>query len=181
MAEAGPRSLDVTVVLLEGGYASTAVAAIEVFYSAGVLWNRLLRTPAHPFFHVRTASIEGQPVNSACALGLVPQHAIAEIENTDLIILAAPGLDAVEEPERKAQLLEWLRAQHSRGTLIAGICSGVGYMAESGLLDGRRATTHWALAEAIARDSRGSCGNPISSLRTTAGCFAAVACMRPWT
>src|SRR4051794_33510531 len=40
-APQSPAVLDVTVVLLEAGYASTAVGPIEVFHSAGVLWNRL--------------------------------------------------------------------------------------------------------------------------------------------
>jgi transcriptional regulator GlxA family with amidase domain len=48
---------------------------------------------------------------------------------------------------RKTSLVPWLRAAFERGTLIGGVCSGVAFVAESGLLDGRRATTHWALAE----------------------------------
>jgi len=137
------------VVLLEGGYASTAVSAIEVFHSAGLLWNRLQGTPLQPRFRVRTASIDGSPVSSACALGLVPQHAIHDIETSDIVILAAPGMDILEGAGRKTELLDWLRRLHGQGALVAGVCSGVAYMAESGLLDGRRATTHWALADAM--------------------------------
>ncbi|MGH7034304.1 MAG: hypothetical protein ACREFL_11290 [Stellaceae bacterium] len=47
--------LDVTVVLLEAGYASTAIAPIEVFHSAGVVWNWLHGTDLRPRFRVRTA------------------------------------------------------------------------------------------------------------------------------
>jgi transcriptional regulator GlxA family with amidase domain len=44
-------------------------------------------------------------------------------------------------------VLPWLRALHENGSLIAGVCTGVAILAEAGLLDGRRATTHWAVAE----------------------------------
>jgi hypothetical protein len=61
--------LDVVVVILEGGYTSTAVAPIEIFHAAGVVWNWLHGEPVKPRFRVRTASIDGRSVKSICALG----------------------------------------------------------------------------------------------------------------
>ena len=56
---------------------------------------------------------------------------------------------STDELERNAALLPWLRDWHARGATIAGICSGVAFLAEAGLLDGRQATTHWAVAETM--------------------------------
>jgi len=50
---------------------------------------------------------------------------------------------------KSTPLLDWLRKWHARGAYIAGICTSVAFLAESGLLDGRRATTHWGVAEAL--------------------------------
>jgi transcriptional regulator GlxA family with amidase domain len=86
-------------------------------------------------------------VTSAYSVGLTPQYAIDDIQQTDLILLTAPGADEVERTVRKTSLVPWLRAAHDRGTYIGGVCSGVAFVAETGLLDGRRATTHWAVAE----------------------------------
>jgi transcriptional regulator GlxA family with amidase domain len=141
--------LDVTVVLLEAGYASTAVGPIEVFHSAGVLWNWLRGDVSQPRFRVRVASIDGAPVTSLCSLGLVPEFAIDDIERTDIVILPASGWDVQDQIAKGTHLLPWLRKMHSRGAYIAGICAGVVFLAESGLLDGRQATTHWALAEKL--------------------------------
>ena len=141
--------LDVTVVLLEAGYASTAIGPIEVFHSAGVLWNLLHGNAPQPRFRVRIASIDGAGVTSLCSLGLVPQFAIRDIKHTDIIILPASGLDVQSRIARNTSLLPWLRKWHSRGAYIAGICSGVAFLAESGLLDGREATTHWAVADVL--------------------------------
>ena len=65
--------------------------------------------------------------------------------------MPSSGLDLQERIARSTALLPWLRRWHSRGAYIAGICSGVAFLAEAGLLDGRQATTHWAVAEAMRR------------------------------
>lgn len=145
----GSRVLDVTVVLLEHGYASTAIAPIEVFHSAGRLWNWLHGTEVEPRFRVRVASIDGGIVESICSLGLKPDCAIADIKRTDIIILPASGWDVKEKIARNTRLLPWLRKWHAKGAYIAGICTGVVFLAECGLLDGRRATTHWGVADIL--------------------------------
>jgi transcriptional regulator GlxA family with amidase domain len=143
--------LDVTVVLVEAGYASTAIGPIEVFHSAGVLWQYLHGQAPEPRFRVRIASIDGGSVTSLCSLRMTPDCAIHDIKKTDIIIVPASGLDVQERIARNTALLPWLRKWHARGAYIAGICSGVAFLAECGLLDGRQATTHWAVAEELRR------------------------------
>jgi transcriptional regulator GlxA family with amidase domain len=146
-AKATGKVIDVTVVLLEDGYASTAIGPIEIFHSAGVLWNWLHGETPEPRFRVRVASIDGRSVPSICAMGVTPGCSIGDIRRTDVIILPASGWDVQERIARHTDLLPWLRKWHARGAYIAGICTGVAFLAESGLLDGRRATTHWGVAE----------------------------------
>lgn len=148
-ATSGDGVLDVTVVILEAGYASTAIAPVEVFHSAGLLWNWLHGEDQSPRFRVRIASIDGQRVTSLCSLGLTPEFAIDEIERTDIIILPASGWDVLEQVAKNSSLVSWLRDWHARGATIAGVCSGVAFLAEAGLLDGRQATTHWGLADIL--------------------------------
>lgn len=149
MAAQTRRVLDVTVVLLDAGYASTAIGPIEVFHSAGLLWNRMHGEAEEPRFRVRTASIDGKSIGSLCGLRISPELAINDIRRTDIIVVPASGLEAQQRIARHSALLPWLRKWHSRGAYIAGICSGVAFLAESGILDGRQATSHWALAEKL--------------------------------
>lgn len=143
--------LDVTVVLLDGGYCSTAVGPIEIFHSAGTLWNWLHGKSSQPRFRVKTASIDGGGVKSVYALGLKPDCAIRDIRHTDIIIVPTAGLNVAEQVGKNSLLVPWLRRWHERGAYIAGVCSGVAFLAEAGLLDHREATTHWALAEDVRR------------------------------
>ena len=144
---ARPRKkvLDVTVVLFEGGYASTAVAPIEVFQSAGALWNMFHGKDQEPRFRVRVASIDGNKVPTITPLTLLPECSIDEVKHTDIIVLSAADWHVRQKVMRTTKFLSWLRKWHERGAYMAGVCAGVAFLAEAGLLDGRRATTHWAL------------------------------------
>lgn len=140
---------EVTVVVLEEGLPSTCVAPLEIFSSAGQLWEALQGEPGEPFFQVRTVSLDGGPVRSGVPLSVAPDGSIHDIESTDMIIVPAVGADLEPALERNATLLPWLSAWHGRGAGVAGICSGVSLLAEAGLLDERPATTHWALVEEL--------------------------------
>lgn len=138
--------MDVTVVLLDGGWISTSLGPVEVFHSAGLLWQDLQGQVPQPRFRVRTASIDGRPAACAYGVSMTPQCALADVGPTDVILVGSPGVEPIEQSDYDERLLQWLRDAHAAGTHIAGVCAGVAYVAASGLLDGRRATTHWALA-----------------------------------
>ena len=142
--------LDVTVVLLEDGFSSTAVMPVEIFHSAGQLWNDLHGSPPRPAFRVRTVSLDGGAVRSAHGLRVAPHAAMDAVERTDIVIVSTSSLDLDLAMVANSALLPWLRHQHEQGALVVGVCMGAAYLAEAGLLDGHIATTHWALADKFA-------------------------------
>jgi transcriptional regulator GlxA family with amidase domain len=142
--------LDVTVVLLEEGFSSTAIMPVEIFHFAGKLWNDLHGHPAEPAFRVRVASLDGAEVHSVYGLGMTPHVALGEVERTDVVIVSTSKLDLDLAFVENSALLPWLRQQHEQGALVVGVCMGAAYLAEAGLLDGRMATTHWGLSERFA-------------------------------
>lgn len=143
--------IDVTVVLVEGGMPSTAVAPVEVFSSTGMLWNSMRGEPADPPFRVRTASRDGRAVHTAVNLSLEPGCSLDEVESTDIVIVSAVGADIDTACPANASLYPWLRAHHERGAIVCGVCAGAALVAETGLLDGHPATTHWGVVEACRR------------------------------
>ena len=143
--------IDVAVVLLNGSHASTAIGPIEVFHSAGFLWQALKGETPNPRFRVTVASLDGEGVTSPYSVRLLPQVSIRSVKNADLIIVPSSGLEVENQVARHAALLPWLQKRAAQGAHIAGTCTGSAYLAEAGLLDGHEATTHWASAGDFAR------------------------------
>ncbi len=143
--------LDVTIVMFDDGVSSAAVMPTEILFAAGRLWNLLHGTPEESGFRVRTVSIDGNAVRSPYGLILQPEAAISEVERTDVIIVPTSGLDLDHKLVENQALLPWLRRHHAAGAYIVGVCMGSAYLAAAGLLDGRMATTHWAMADDFAQ------------------------------
>ncbi len=139
---------DITVLLLDQMFSSTAIGPAEVFRHAGSLWNILTGgddTSGH--FRVTTASADGKPVRCDGDIYIQPNVAIKDVGHTDLIFVPTTGVSIYDVVERNAPIVPWLKRRSGKGVAIASVCSGVGLVAAAGLLDGRRATTHWGLAE----------------------------------
>ncbi|AJW93995.1 GlxA family transcriptional regulator [Burkholderia gladioli] len=86
---------------------------------------------------------------SSSGARLVPDGVVGEAlpEIHTLLVAGAPGIGAGGVP---VATLDWLRAVPRRCKRFGSVCTGALVLAEAGLLDGRRATTHWASVEALA-------------------------------
>lgn len=139
--------MHVTLLIPGHGFPSEVVGPQEVFANAGVLWNTLRGEEVEPLFEVITASVDGGPVRFEGGVTIRPHRSIAQVRKTDLIYVPSIGLDVDVAFSGNTKMLQFLKRQAERGVLIAGVCTGVAMLAEAGLLDGRPATTHWAMAD----------------------------------
>jgi transcriptional regulator GlxA family with amidase domain len=138
---------EIVVLLLDQMFSSTAIGPAEVFRHAGSLWNILTGAKNEPSFHVTTASADGKPVNCDGGIQIQPNIGLKDVGKTDLIFVPTTGLSVDDVVERNAAIVPFLKRRSGKGIPIASVCSGVGLVAAAGLLDGKRATTHWALAD----------------------------------
>lgn len=101
-----------------------------------------------PWYDFAVCAAEAGPVRAAGGIAVLAPCDLDLLDRADTIVI--PGWrDADETPP--AALLDKLRAAHLRGARLCSICSGVFVLAAAGVLDGKRATTHWRHAERLAR------------------------------
>lgn len=115
--------------------------AFEIF---GI--DRSQRGTGVPAFDFRVCSPVPGDVPMKSGLSLHVNHGLEVTADADLVIMAPYGRDD-DVPEA---VLEALRAAHERGAWVMSICSGAFALARAGLLDGRRATTHWHYSQVLA-------------------------------
>ncbi|MFI9332791.1 GlxA family transcriptional regulator [Kitasatospora sp. NPDC052868] len=114
----------------------------------GEVWaNRAIR-PGVPRFELRVCGPQGARVRLGGGLERTPDFGLDGLLECDLVVV--PGVENPGEP-RDPAVLAALRAVHEQGVPIASLCAGAFVLAEAGLLDGRTATTHWAVADELAR------------------------------
>jgi len=106
----------------------------------------------NPFLPEIVAATRTQAQN-ASGLPVTPHRSVGELDRTDLIIVPSMLVQGGEwTPGRYPTVVTWLKAMHARGAVLCSACSGVLLLAETGLLDGREATIHWAYARTFRRN-----------------------------
>ena len=88
------------------------------------------------------------PLRAAGGVTMWAEHGLDLLPRAGTVIV--PGWRGMEEPVPEA-VADAVRAAHVAGARVLSLCSGVVVLAAAGLLDGRRCTTHWRYAEALAR------------------------------
>lgn len=145
----------------DGILTSTIVGIVDTLAVANALWasqHREEEGSTQPLFSWRVESPDGRPIKAATGLILPVDGKIGGRGRSDAVVVVGTfvgkGLasfnDHLDSLLPRLQLLvAALHREHGGGALVASVCSGAFLLAEAGLLQGRRATTHWALADAL--------------------------------
>jgi len=101
-----------------------------------------------PDAQVRFVWHEPGPVTAdSGVLVVAATHSFAETPSPDIVLV--PGGFSTMEHARDRKLLDWVRSAHQTATWTASVCSGSIILAAAGLLEGKRATSHWAALTAL--------------------------------
>lgn len=151
MPEAVP--LETAIVAVPETAGSALYGMVDVLNAAGTIWQNLTRTESGSApFRVKVVSVE--PGRFCCGnrIPVEPDAGIHEVTRVDIVILPELWLGPDEHlGGRYPALSEWIRARYDAGACVYSACSGALMLAETGLLDGREATSHWGYQDLFRR------------------------------
>lgn len=144
----------VTLLALDECLASSIAGTVDLLHAANLV-AASLDPPRAPIFAWQVLSRDGHGVRASNGYEVAVDGDLDRLPRGKLIIIPAFGSPQPEllfrALERQRPLLPWLRSEYAAGATVAASCSGTFLLAESGLLDARRATTSWWLAAAFER------------------------------
>ena len=146
------KPFNVVIVGFDGVLGSALAGALDLFSFTGVSWQRFLNKPVEPRFNVQIATLYKQNIKCSNRLTIIPHCDLAEISQCDLLLIPTIG-DSIEKVLANTKnLLPHIVRLSKQGADIASNCSGAFLVAKTGLLDDKKATTHWGYAEKFKRD-----------------------------
>ncbi len=135
----------VVIVVFPGVQPIDVIGPAEVFHTAAQL--------DPPGYSVELVATEAEPVRSS-TVGLTVDRTIAGCRGPiDTLVVA--GGTGVRDATQDERLVSWLRGAAKRSRRVCSVCTGAFLLAEAGLLEGRRATTHWAGCASLAERHSG--------------------------
>lgn len=141
----------ITLVSTPDAQVSPLSGLYETFNSFGLLAEFEPDLPGKPF-HVEIVAPEKASGNRS-GLSIGAHRTCKEIRHTDIVIIP---LMMVKEPDwikgRYPEIVDWLCRMYDGGAVLCSACTGVLLLAETGLLDGKTATIHWAFAPTFRRN-----------------------------
>ncbi len=136
-----------------------------------------------PAFEFVIATAHPGSVRTSLGFEMIIEHDLETVADADLVAVPAHGIGPVDEA-----YLEVIRAAEARGAWVLSVCSGAFALAQAGILEGRRATTHWMHTDRLAEWYPGTTVDPdvlfvedgkvVTSAGTAAGIDAALHIVR---
>ena len=143
--------MNIAILALDHSAPTGVLVVWDMFSVAASMVNKRRKNAGPKACEIRIVTVDGNTLRYSDFLEIKPHGSIDEVREPDLIIVPSGGYRESRLRRYPERLKTWLATQHHRGVPVAGICTGVFLLAESGILEGRKATTHWAFADVFRR------------------------------
>jgi transcriptional regulator GlxA family with amidase domain len=147
------KPLETAIVAVSETAGSALYGMLDVLSVTGNVWQTLTRAePTPPPFRVQVVSVGRDRFCCGNGIPVEPGAAVHEVDRADIVILPELWLGPDEHLKgRYPVLIEWIRACYETGACVYSACSGALMLAETGLLNGRDATSHWGYQDLFKR------------------------------
>lgn len=135
----------ISILVPKGAVALSCIDGANNLFSKT---NEFLRSAGKPeLFKVELVGITNQPEVYGRAFAVTPDKSIQQVKATDLIIIPAVNGEMKQVIEDNKDFFPWINLQHRKGAEVASLCVGSFLLAATGLLEGKKCSTHWSATE----------------------------------
>jgi transcriptional regulator GlxA family with amidase domain len=142
------KPVHVSIVVMPECDPSIVYGVFDTLWAAGRFWDGATGgVQGAPLFEPRLVGADTGPMRLCTGVSIIPQNAIADVERTDVVFV--PNVMVYSAADLRLldrKVLAWIKRMHAAGAQLYAACGGSLVLAETGLLDGHQATTHWSYA-----------------------------------
>jgi transcriptional regulator GlxA family with amidase domain len=144
------RQWTVGILLFDHVDLTDLAGPYEVFHNTGYTRQDVQTillgqdSSAHHPFLVRTVSQTGQQLRASNGLRLHPDYAFEQAPAFDIVVVPGASFETIAQVITHDEVIGWMTHAFSRAELVTSVCTGAFLLAQTALLNGKRATTHWA-------------------------------------
>jgi len=152
-SKATGEPIEIAILALRQATASPIYGMQELLGAPGRDWPAVIEGRAgRSLIDARIASVDGQPIEMLHGAWVQPTRKLRPDYRPEAVCLLEIAVSPDVDPEREfADEIAWLSRYHQSGGVIATACTGALVLAETGLLEGLEATTHWGFCDYLAR------------------------------
>lgn len=141
-----PKPRAVEILVFPGVQILDVAGPLQAFATAN---DYAAKSGGSQAYAVRVVAKDGPQITASAGLTLVASPlSTARAELDTLIVAGGPG---VRDASANDKLIKWVRARAARARRVTSVCTGAFLLGATGLLDGRRAVTHWGSCAELAR------------------------------
>lgn len=169
-------TIQISIILYPGAQLSAAMGLTDLFKVAG----RIAKGVDLDITRLRVRHLRIESDADPLVVFDSDPSTIGDGEGPCDVLILPPSLEPPISAEAAAPIVNWLRARHSEGSVLASICAGAFLLAETGLLVGRTVTTHWGSADAF-RNRFSEVNLDVDRLMIDGGDIISVGGLMAWT
>ena len=153
MTNSSKGPVEVLIVAVPETAGSALYGMLDVLLAAGNIWQTLVRAESEQtLFRVRIVASTREPFTCGNGIPVTPDCSVADNPSASILILPELWLGPDDDIHgRYPELMEWIRCKYKEGSTLYSACSGAVMLAETGLLDGCEATSHWGYQDLFSK------------------------------
>ena len=134
--------MKIGILAYDGCTASMITGVLDILSFAN---TQLVSGRKNDLFEVVIITETGKAVNGFSGFRIQAQRSVKNKSQFELIYVPGFVGDLEDVLRKQVKLIDWVKRQYQKGTLLAAACNGNFLLAEAGVLDQKKATTHWSL------------------------------------